>query len=385
MSFISQQELKEILIVPITIEVLLYGVFVVLFGFSLYVFRKKVMPGMLYVVATLIFFTLATISIPLDLAGRYSYFLVRGGNIESIAKENQQLVDMLKLLSVPYYIFAVAGILSDALMLTNATLECYIILTFILVDTSLLPSMELKKICHYLALSRIDRNLHCVLEVLALKDLPGIAVNDSIDKAFSETYNFTSQVYGCASLAENIILTGLMAGRVWWLEHRMKNILTEDKNNRKVSQSLLGTILQSGALNPTFLSIWVVSAYSSTLNTEGLQFLSPCALTQVFGISSTLIILSIGIGLDSESRSRMLDQENQSLLLSESVEESQDLHTEIREILNQLSNLATNSAHLDHPTVAQYGDVHPSSDTIQPFALKYDHDALAEQGQNIHK
>jgi len=133
----------------------------------------------------------------------------------------------------------------------------------------------------------------------------------------SVTAMFTSQIYGSVTLAENIVLTGLMAGRVWWLERRMKNILIAGKNKPKVSQSLLGPILQSGALNPIFLSIWVAAAYSPTL--DSIQLLTPCALTQIVGISSTLIVLSIGIGLASDSRSRMFDEENQ---FSEDREES---------------------------------------------------------------
>ncbi|KAF9062335.1 hypothetical protein BDP27DRAFT_1428040 [Rhodocollybia butyracea] len=182
---ISQQALNEIFIIPITIEVFLYGIFVVLFSLSLYVFRTKVMPGMLYVIATLIFFTLATISIPVDLVGRYD-----GVTSDSI----QQETDVWKIQSVPYFIFAVTG-------------------------------------------------------------------------------------------------------------------------------------LQSGALNPIFLSIWVAAAYLPAEPSLHF-FLTPCALTQVFGISSTIIVLSIGIGLASDSRTRVFDEENQAGLVSENLEES-DSYAEI--------------------------------------------------------
>ncbi|KAF9062336.1 hypothetical protein BDP27DRAFT_1428041 [Rhodocollybia butyracea] len=291
------------------------------------------MPGMLYVIATFIFFTLATISIPLDLVGRSMGFFA---NLET-----QEGVDIFRVESVPYYIFAIAGIFSDAMMIHR----CY----------RLWNSRKSVIILPLLGLIAI-----CILEVLSLKEdlldpFVGAATETTIETTEATTM-FTSRIYGCASLAENIILTGLMAGRVWWLERRMKSILIAGKTESKaqVSQSLLGPILQSGALNPIFLSIWVATAYLQLPGQTSLQFLTPCALTQVFGISSTLIVLSIGIGLASDSRTHMFDEENQSRLISKNLEES-DSYTEITQ-----------------------DGVRPSIDSIQPFALKYDHDALSE-------
>ncbi|KAF9058429.1 hypothetical protein BDP27DRAFT_1454078 [Rhodocollybia butyracea] len=338
---ITQQELNEQFIIPITIEVFLYGIFVVLFGSSIYIFRKKVMPGMLYVIATLIFFILATISIPLDLGGR---------SIGFTSVSIQQDTDAWKIQSVPYYIFAIAGILSDAMMIHR----CYRLWNS-RKSVIILPLLGLIGICI----------TWIVLEVLAVKDLPRdeFLGPEADFEAAATTANttdmFTSAIYGCASLAENITLTGLMAGRVWWLERRMKNTLVAGKTGSKtrVSQSLLGPILQSGALNPVFLSIWVAAAYSPLLSLRFL--LTPCALTQVFGISSTLIVLSIGIGLDSDSRTRMFDEENQSQLVSEVLEDS-DSYSE---------------------TMHNY--MRPSTESTQPFDLKYDQDALSSMTEPL--
>ncbi|KAF9062343.1 hypothetical protein BDP27DRAFT_1336803 [Rhodocollybia butyracea] len=273
------------------------------------------MAGTLYVIVTLVFFTLATISISLDLAWR------------SLGGTNDDFSTQISTEVGPYYIFVIAGMLSDAMMIHR----CY----------RLWNSRKSVIILPLLGLIGISITW-IVFEAMAVKS------STSEEEQFSTasvTAMFTSQIYGSVTLAENIVLTGLMAGRVWWLERRMKTILIVGKNKPKISQSLLGPILQSGALNPIFLSIWVAAAYSPAL--DSVQLLTPCALTQIVGISSTLIVLSIGIGLASDSRSRVFDEENQS---SEDREES------------------------DLSTKTMQTSICPSPDTIQPFTLTHGHD-----------
>lgn len=89
------------------------GIYSVLFGLSIYIFRYRLMPGKIYVVATVIFFTLATISLSFDLAFRFiapmpgililnqptnEFFHIEGDSLQS---RNIQ--------SVPSYTFLIAG------------------------------------------------------------------------------------------------------------------------------------------------------------------------------------------------------------------------------------------------------------------------------------
>ncbi|KAF5381839.1 hypothetical protein D9757_008356 [Collybiopsis confluens] len=71
---ISYEFVKEIvtiqIIANVAVEFLFYGIFVVLFGLNLYIFRKRYLPSKFYVVATIIFFVLATASLVLDLSAR---------------------------------------------------------------------------------------------------------------------------------------------------------------------------------------------------------------------------------------------------------------------------------------------------------------------------
>ncbi|KAE9391584.1 hypothetical protein BT96DRAFT_1001193 [Gymnopus androsaceus JB14] len=272
--------LSEQLVIPVAVELFLYGIFLVLFIFSLYVFRKKFMPGPLYVTATLLFFTMATISLSLDLAWRSSSIntlevtgLYPVGSPEVNTFPSTKSEDLR---SGPYYLFIIA----DAMMihrcyrLWNSRKGVIILPVFGLIAT-------------------------IILEVLFFS---------------AASIEFTYMIYGPITLLENLVLTGLMAGRVWWLNHQFKRV--SGKTSQNVLQSLLVPVLQSGALNTAFLSTWTIT----TFVTGSFQFLTPCALTQVVGISSTLIVVSVGIGLNPPTT--IPDQENQSGLILESTLES---------------------------------------------------------------
>ncbi|KAF9058865.1 hypothetical protein BDP27DRAFT_1453658 [Rhodocollybia butyracea] len=279
------------------------------------------MPGKLYITATVIFFALATISISLDLA-----WLSTGAipiSVVSIFLSG----NTLKLQSGPYYIFFIAGLLSDAMMIHR----CYHLWSS-RKSIIILPSLGL---------------IGILLFWIVLLAING----DSDDVLFdAETTTFVYDVYGIVTLAENTALTGLMAGRIWWLDHRMKKTLIGagiSGNKPNFAWSLLGPILQSGVLSLIFFSIWVITTWVE----RSFQFLTPCALTQVVGISSTLIVVSIAINFGSDSQSRRSDEEDQPALDLENLELASYPNTGIMQ-----------------------DSVHRSStDTIQPFVRKYEH------------
>ncbi|KAF9066636.1 hypothetical protein BDP27DRAFT_1542585 [Rhodocollybia butyracea] len=296
-------------------------------SFIVLVAAELFLYGILYVIATLIFFILATISVSLDLAWRSVNafaLIVEEPDVASVFVGGP-LLDV-KLQSGPYYIYVIAGLLATWCHSAN---------------TPLLPSMELKKICHYFAFVGPNRNLQ---------------LGDEADQAAFITDSTVYRVYVLITLGENLILTGLMAGRVWSLDHGMKKILIGGKKKISFSQSLLGPILQFGALNPIFLTIWVIINLTTGMpvneESQFITLLTPCALTQIVGIASTLIVVSIGISSGSDSQSHMSNEENRSLLVLESLE------------------LDPTSTGRNIPQT--HDSVRPSADTIQPFLLKYD-------------
>ncbi|KIK58792.1 hypothetical protein GYMLUDRAFT_245874 [Collybiopsis luxurians FD-317 M1] len=103
------------IIAPPVIGLTFYGIFIVLFSISIYIFRQRFLPGKFYVVATILFFALGTTSAALELARiaispLYPFFFVY--SIPSEGRLNS--VDNFEIALDS--IFIVSGLLSDALL-----------------------------------------------------------------------------------------------------------------------------------------------------------------------------------------------------------------------------------------------------------------------------
>ncbi|KAJ7271821.1 hypothetical protein C8J57DRAFT_1468041 [Mycena rebaudengoi] len=99
------------------------------------------------------------------------------------------------------------------------------------------------------------------------------------------------------TLATNFLVTGLIAGRIWWISHYSRAYLEEAAQRRYASAIVL--IVESGMLySATILAFLIVTSFpnlASTLEEPVLQI-----VTQVMGIAPTLIIVRVGLGVTVE-------------------------------------------------------------------------------------
>ncbi|KIK54243.1 hypothetical protein GYMLUDRAFT_249701 [Collybiopsis luxurians FD-317 M1] len=110
-------ELSARTIAPAVIGLMLYGIFIVLFSISIYIFRRRFLPGKFYVVATILFFTLATMSTAIELAQIFTSPLGPTVFVNPIPSEFRPgLFEHLQIALES--IFIVSGLLSDALLIT---------------------------------------------------------------------------------------------------------------------------------------------------------------------------------------------------------------------------------------------------------------------------
>ncbi|KAE9410588.1 hypothetical protein BT96DRAFT_382879 [Gymnopus androsaceus JB14] len=120
------QEIFFLGILPTALELLLYGVFLTIFLLNIYVFRYKLMPGKLYIIATFIFFILATSSVVVDLLGRkiitssWINFLLADSDVIQVVSF-QDLVSFIegsqKLNAAGSWIFFSSSILGDLILI----------------------------------------------------------------------------------------------------------------------------------------------------------------------------------------------------------------------------------------------------------------------------
>ncbi|KAE9399390.1 hypothetical protein BT96DRAFT_1019548 [Gymnopus androsaceus JB14] len=126
------------------------------------------------------------------------------------------------------------------------------------------------------------------------------------------TVNYMS--YLVITLLQNLLLTGMIVGRLWWLNRTTKKLL--GGGTATTSQSLFAIILESGVLLPMFIIVAIVLKATQITDpnlafaffdlflgmnpTQGIiDYINATALTQVVGIASTLIIVRVGLGVDA--------------------------------------------------------------------------------------
>jgi len=276
----SPAEIGEALslnLIPALIGILLYGIYVVLFGLSIYIFRKKLMPGRIYVVATVVFFTLATVSLSLDLTFRFIAPIPATIFLEQPAIESFfQSSNIQSIQSVPSYTFFIAGLLSDCILIHR----CYRL-------------WNGRKLVIFFPVLGIIGSV--AIWIWSEKEFGGIQEGQAV------AANFTVFWFSCITLAQNLLLMGLIGGRLWWLYLKMKPIWVAESTN--ASRRLFGIVLESGVLIPILVGI--------ELST---RMIAPVGLTQGVGIASALIIIRIGLGvdaLDSHPQATARDAESQ--------------------------------------------------------------------------
>ncbi|KAF7368226.1 hypothetical protein MVEN_00142500 [Mycena venus] len=99
------------------------------------------------------------------------------------------------------------------------------------------------------------------------------------------------------SLATNILVTAMTAGRIWWIYRTARVYLQADVQRRYVSA--MSILVESGVLySATVLAYLILGAIPSTkiLQPPTLQ-----VLNQIMGIAPTLIIVRVGLGVDVPS------------------------------------------------------------------------------------
>ncbi|KAJ4483692.1 hypothetical protein J3R30DRAFT_3450859 [Lentinula aciculospora] len=260
---VLQQQLT-LLIIPAAFGLLLYGIFTVLFGLSIYIFRRKFTPGKLHIIATLVFYTIATVSVILDLVYRCGQILLPFLMYQSsVGYIDPSLPYVPAVTSASEGLFLCASSLADVMLIRR---------------------------CYRLWNSR--KRVVFVPVIFILASLVLWIITITLYPGSSQAY----MVYISVTLLQNLYLSVMIAGRICWNNQSIKKIWVTPDPYHEARRDLFGPILESAMITPIFLIIWVALFLSGS----GVEVLSSCVLTQVVGISFTFIIVRIGLGIDVE-------------------------------------------------------------------------------------
>ncbi|KAF7368215.1 hypothetical protein MVEN_00141300 [Mycena venus] len=122
--------------------------------------------------------------------------------------------------------------------------------------------------------------------------LPIILLIVTTGELFGVDLSLLKNPYLALSLATNILVTAMTAGRIWWIYRTARPYLQADVQRRYVSA--ISILVESGMLCPaTVLAYLILGAIHSAKILQPPTFQ---VLTQIIGIAPTLIIVRVGLG-----------------------------------------------------------------------------------------
>ncbi|KAJ7770336.1 hypothetical protein B0H14DRAFT_349761 [Mycena olivaceomarginata] len=227
-----------------------YGIYLVLFCICIYVLlnRPRNPRNTILLVTAIALFTLATVQAVINL-------VLGAAEIDDIDLPYDQLVDANSV------VYVVNNFIADGLVIYR----CYVVWNNNILVT-ILPTLML------IAAT--------VLGIIVSLDL-----------------NLTAYPFFALSLATNVLVTILTAGRIWWICRRSRGAYSKTAEQRRYV-SAVAILVESGMLySATVLTYLIVVSIPrvSILEEPILQ-----ALIQIMGIAPTLIIVRAGMNLKGE-------------------------------------------------------------------------------------
>lgn len=223
-------------------ETFLYGLYAVLFTICTYVLlhRNKTLHWVL-LVSAIMMFSLATTDIV------YTYYILFG----KLFKGGLTFTD----LRPKYWFYVTNNAIADSLLLYR----CFVV-------------WEFKK--------RV-----AILPVLILLGVTGCGyvLEGSSSKFFDKSYIYLVMTFGL-----NVTLTGLTAGRIWWLKRKAHLILNNGLLQRY--NATITILIESGFLYSVYIILDLALRNTNIVNT-----ILDAGLIQVVGIMPTLIIVQVSL------------------------------------------------------------------------------------------
>ncbi|KAF5329009.1 hypothetical protein D9758_018557 [Tetrapyrgos nigripes] len=146
---------------------------------------------------------------------------------------------------------------------------------------------------------------------IAAQFLPQASVNESVLSATTAHNVVFSGVFLGVNVFTNLVLTGMIAGRIWYTRYQTNKYLTQYQNGAAQSRrysSLIAIIIESGVLYPMFLILNIILSFGNFPADERLRIthvngVIDDLLGLIAAISPTLIIVRAGLGLSIETLS----------------------------------------------------------------------------------
>ncbi|KAF7350778.1 hypothetical protein MSAN_01639000 [Mycena sanguinolenta] len=230
-----------------------YGIYLVLFCICIYILLNRPRPGNAVLLVTAIaLFTLSTVQAVLNLvlgATEIDYLDLPFDKINRAAE----------------IIYGVTNIIADALVIYR----CYIVW---------------------------DRNVYVII-------LPLLML--AVTSVFGVDIKLPANPYFSLSLATNVLVTALTAGRIWWICRQCRLYSKFTTAQQKRCMSAIGIIAESGVLYPASILAYLILGAIPKVSIVQEPIYQMMA--QIMGIAPTLIIVRVGLGVNDSNQESSLE------------------------------------------------------------------------------
>ncbi|KIK62676.1 hypothetical protein GYMLUDRAFT_488155 [Collybiopsis luxurians FD-317 M1] len=290
MASIDSSVLHKILIpqlIVIMLDILFYGVHITIFGIYIYLQFQQQARQRFYQVSIMLLFLLSTTAVALATV----HFVTI--NLEALGEETipRDILDIIEVALRGLYI--VANIIADILLIYR----CYILWAkrkWVIAGPIILSATSTG-----LAIADVILEGHLIQNSLAAPK-PGKTV--SLANVIFRTWNIFEAFLG-VNLLTNLILTGLIAGRLWWMSHTTRKDLGDNLSDGRSMKNVTAMVIESGLLYPLALIPCMAIQLSYEEWYSGFMPLVEPPLTIIVGIAPTLIMVRVDLGIIIQANS----------------------------------------------------------------------------------
>ncbi|KAJ7107723.1 hypothetical protein C8R44DRAFT_986879 [Mycena epipterygia] len=287
----------EVGLYVVAAEVLLYGVYLVLFGFYLHVlYSRKMANHRFLTLATVALFILSTVHCALQLA---SITLNNRGLSQEIyadlssGSDNWDYLLYASVNQAANAVYVMSNVIADSVF----AFRCYAVWNF-----------RPKVIIFPLLLIVAVAGLGCANFVLQFQDQAHSTISEVDPSSVSliiyggmddyDTFFFDLSIG--LSVLTTFVLMGLTAGRIWSTARSAQQIMGKKMANK--SYTACAMILESGALYCAGgIPFFIITMYSTTNTGVSYYLGSGAVLGQLVGIAPTIIAVRVGLGRSVEN------------------------------------------------------------------------------------
>ncbi|KAF5348751.1 hypothetical protein D9757_014133 [Collybiopsis confluens] len=285
--------LSTVRFVGLWIETLFYGMYSVLFGHCIYILRHNTLSAKVnrpLFVSAIVMFVLATGLIITDFARGYAAFIFHGGTLEGPTDYFEQFWIWSNLLREFLYVAILYYPLLKQLPQENTN--------NVIQDSRQMLSWWIYRLFVVWGFKKyvvVGPIILLIAEVVfASLSVWGESISDPGATIQSFNIYTWAMVSFSISCVTNIVVTALIAARIWWYSHRASRFLGEP-HKQKYYQAII-IIIESGSISGLTMFL-ILIFYRTTLTSADFIYFPAC---QVLGIVPTLIIVRVGLGVSMQ-------------------------------------------------------------------------------------